>query len=160
MTPEEKDRKILAELQANSDRPQKILAGTIGIKESDLTKRKQHLKQSGVIVKYTVELDYEQLGYNTVGFFVFSEQSKTENGTEEIIDFLNGIDEIIEVHKISAQNMDFIVKIMCKNNKHFDSVISRIRSHPNVRNETAFSALALVTTKQMPGVPLDKLNAL
>lgn len=154
MTPEEKDRKILSELLTNSDRPQKTLSTITGLSESELTRRKQHMLDIGIIKKYTILIDYEKIGYHSTGYFIFSEKDKSKASSAALVDFLKAIPEITEINQVFGENIDFVLKITCQSNNDFFNVIGRIRAHDNVKSEGSFSAIVAEANKNEPGSPI------
>ena len=63
---DEKDRKIISILQENSRIPYTEIAKKLGLTEATIRKRISELERSGVIKKYTIEVDPHKLGYKTV----------------------------------------------------------------------------------------------
>jgi DNA-binding Lrp family transcriptional regulator len=150
----DKDIKLLSELLQDADRSQKTLSAAIGITESELTRRKQKMKESGIIRKYTIDIDYSKVGYNTVGYFMFSEKDKSAESSDDVVKFLMDIEEIIEINEVFGRDLDFVLKIMCRDNNHFLDVVGKIRNHANVRSEGSFSAIVGKTSKQEQGAPI------
>jgi DNA-binding Lrp family transcriptional regulator len=153
--PAEEDRRILSELLKNSDRPQKSLSVSIGISESEFTRRKQNMLNLGIIQRYTITIDYEKLGYNSVGYYIFTVNDKTTIKTTDLVNFLKQIPEVIEINQVFGMGIDFIIKIMCKSNNQFYTVVGRISSHANVKSDSSFSAIVAEVSKNEPGAPIE-----
>ncbi len=63
---DDKDRKIIEMLQENARRPFTDIAKELNVTETTIRKRVAELERTGVIKKYTIEVDPDKLGYKTV----------------------------------------------------------------------------------------------
>ena len=61
-----KDKRIIEILEKNARVPNTEIAKMLGISESTVRKRINHLESKGVIKKYTAIVDPSKIGYNTV----------------------------------------------------------------------------------------------
>ncbi|MBI2138373.1 Lrp/AsnC family transcriptional regulator [Candidatus Woesearchaeota archaeon] len=64
MAIDETDKKILNELVNDSRQSFRELAKKVGVSVVTVLKRTREMEKSGIIKKYSVYLDYEQLGYD------------------------------------------------------------------------------------------------
>ncbi|MCP4761712.1 MAG: Lrp/AsnC family transcriptional regulator [archaeon] len=63
---DETDKKILTELKKNGRESFRTIAQELGIATGTVSKRVNDMKESGVIKKFSVKLDYEKLGYDLI----------------------------------------------------------------------------------------------
>ncbi len=59
-----KDRKIIEILLDNADCPLREISKAVGLSPSSVRNRILRLKRAGVIKKFTVEINYQKLGFN------------------------------------------------------------------------------------------------
>ena len=148
------DRQLLTIYLDDSQLKQASIADELKVSSASLTKRKQKLQSAGVIVKFTVEVDYRQIGYNTVGYYHIKVNMKDEKSTESMLNSLMGHDNIVEIHEIFGKEHDYLLKIMCKSNEELREIGEWISSLKNVSENDAFTYPIARTLKRNPGVPL------
>jgi len=156
----EKDKKLLVELQKDATQSSRQLSKKLGIPASTIHMRKKKLEEAGVIQRYTVVLDYEQVGLPSVAFIIIHLQhSNSKSGvsdwtTKEIADDLAKIPGVCEVHGITGR-YDMMVKMRGKNERDMGTSISKmVRDLPAVSStETCF---AIHTSKEKYNVTLSK----
>lgn len=156
---DQKDRRILAELLRDSSRAQKAMSSQLGMTDSDFTKHKSQLMQSGVIKGYTIDVDYKSVGLHTSGYFFFSEIDKSDEAADDITSLISGIPEITEASRVFGKDFDFIVKVVCGNTEDFYRVIQRIRAHEAIDGPGSYSVIVAVSIKDEPGSPISKSPA-
>lgn len=143
------DLKILAELQKDAGRPQKVLAGVIGLTEATLSKKIKRLFADKVIRKYTIDISYQETGYLFSALTMVKE--KQQSDTEVTGRSLAEMPEAIQVYKVTGE-WDFVVLWLCKNPEQLDRVVSKVLGHANVdRIQTTFLMRAI---KRESGIPL------
>jgi DNA-binding Lrp family transcriptional regulator len=82
---DEIDKKILAELLANSNRSNREIARAIGVSAATVINHVQRLESAGVITDYTIMIDFERLGFElTVIMEVTVSRGKLLETQEEI----------------------------------------------------------------------------
>ncbi|HUT80427.1 MAG TPA: Lrp/AsnC family transcriptional regulator [Candidatus Bathyarchaeia archaeon] len=107
---DDKDRLILDELTKDARTPTKRIATTLDIPRVTVHTRIEKMKQDGVIKKFTILADYEQLGL-PVTAFVFIEYSYQADVSQRVLaEQIAHIKNVYEVHLISGE-WDLLVKI-------------------------------------------------
>ena len=157
----EKDKKLLAELQKDATQSSRQLSKKLDIPASTLHVRKKKLEDAGVIQRYTVVLDYEQVGLPSIAFVIIHLQhANPVSGepswtTKSIADELAKISGVCEVHGITGR-YDMMVKMRGKNERDMGTIISKMmRDLPAISGtETCF---AIHTAKEKYNVNLSKL---
>ncbi len=108
------------------------------------------LKNDGIIKRFTADLDYQKLGYATVGYFICTQKEKTGTKDQETIDFISKIHGVLEVSQVNGKDIDLIAKILTHDNEEFKDVVDKIRSCENVDNAKSYSAIAYHTQTNGP----------
>jgi Lrp/AsnC family leucine-responsive transcriptional regulator len=144
------DLRILAELQRNAGLPQKVIAANLGITESTLSKKIKQLTDDHVIRRYTIDINYSEIGYMFSAITMVKEKKQPEsNATSQA---LREMPEATQVYKVTG-DWDFAIIWLCKNPEDLDDAISKVLDQPNVdRVQTTFFMRSL---KKESGVPLD-----
>jgi DNA-binding Lrp family transcriptional regulator len=146
------DLKILAELQKDAGRPQKVLASDLDITEATLSKKIKKLITDKVIRKYTIDVNYSDVGYLFSALTMVKE--KKQSDSEVTGRTLVEIPEAIQVYNVTG-DWDFVVVWLCKNPEQLDNVVSKVLNHANVdRVQTTFFLRAI---KREAGIPLETI---
>jgi Lrp/AsnC family leucine-responsive transcriptional regulator len=152
--PDEKSLQMLRIYQENGAIRQNTVASDIGLSPGKVTERRKALENSGIIKKFTIEIDYNLLGYHTIGFFHLSISDKSDEAVKPIVDYMINHDNIIEVHEIFGEEHDFFIKIMCKNNEELRNVGKELYALDNVVTSKLYTHPVAQTLKDEPGVPI------
>jgi DNA-binding Lrp family transcriptional regulator len=149
---DEKGMNLLRMLHEDSGIAQKTLAHKLGISPSKVSERITKLVADGYIKKFTVDIDYDVLGYDSVGFFIISLKEKDEELVKEINEFLILHPKVTEVYEMFGSSTDYIVKIMCTSNEEIRDVGKEILSLPKVQSGDSFTHLVAKRIKNDRGV--------
>ncbi len=117
---DEIDRKIIAELQGDAEKPYIQIAKSLQISNSLVHQRISRLKQSNIIEATQISLSEKELGYESSAFtgVILKEDPNSKN----IIAALQQIPEIVECYYVSGQYTLFL-KIVARNNEHLREVL-------------------------------------
>ena len=107
---DEKDIRILQELVEDSSQSITELASKLGMPRTTVQERVKRLRESGVIKKFTVKLDYSKLGKNATAFVLVSVNPEAKIHQKELAEMLAKLEDVVEVHVISGE-WDFLLKI-------------------------------------------------
>lgn len=130
----EKELKVLKALLHASDTPQKTLALTLNITESDVSRIIKELKRRNIIKGFTVDIDYRELGYRDTGFFLF--KVKDKRNSDIAADKIAKIREVVDVQEVYGQSWDIIVRIAAFDAQHLREVTKEISSMDEVDTTT------------------------
>jgi len=122
----EKDKKILRELQENCRQTIAEIAKKTKLPRDVVVYRIKKLEEEKVIKQHHTFLDHSKLGYPLYAYVLFSLYNiKTE---EEIkfVNYLKNHKQIIYVAKNSGK-YDFTIGVCAKDYKQFDDIIREIR---------------------------------
>lgn len=124
---DDKDRRILEALRENAEQTTKAIADETGIPRTTVHDRISRMEDRGVIRKYTVIPDYEEIGESTTAFIFLSYDARTSDSQADVAEQLSAIDAVYEVHMISG-DWDMLAKVRGASVEQIgDLVIDRLR---------------------------------
>ncbi len=148
------DRHLLVELQAEGRVTNVELAHRVGLTAPPCLRRVRALEESGVIRGYHAELDAAKLGFAITVFALVSLKSQAEEALRQFEDHVRLLPEVRECHMLNGE-IDFILKIVSQDLQSFQEFLtSQLTPAPNVASVK--TSLTIRTSKQLPGVPLEK----
>ncbi|MEM1419727.1 MAG: Lrp/AsnC family transcriptional regulator [Pseudomonadota bacterium] len=145
------DRKILAELQADSSRSLDDIARLVGASKTPVWNSIRKMREAGVIKRQMTLLDPEALGLNAC-FFVMIKTSEHDAGWLER--FLNAVSkrpEVVEAYRMAGE-IDYILKVRVPDAKAYDAFYRDLISEVSIFNVS--SALAMEEIKSSPDLPI------
>lgn len=127
---DETDKSIIDVLKENSRFSTLEISKKSGIPPATVNRRMQKLTQNGVIKKFSIVLDYEKLGLETVAYILV----RTRPGADyyAIADEAAKYESVEDIASLTGQ-FDTLVKVRVKDNKdlsHF--IFSFVRNLPSV----------------------------
>src|SRR6195952_4664863 len=151
---DETDRRLLTELQNEGRVTNVELAHRVGLTAPPCLRRVRALEDLGVIKGYHAELDASKLGFAITVFALVSLKSQAEEALRGFEDHVRLLPEVRECHMLNGE-IDFILKVVSKDLQSFqDFLTSKLTPAPNVASVK--TSLTIRTSKQLPGVPLEK----
>ncbi|THB75884.1 MAG: Lrp/AsnC family transcriptional regulator [Desulfobacteraceae bacterium] len=118
MVLDEIDKIILNTLQENGKTTNSKLSKLVGISAPATLERVKRLETAGIITRFTVLVDPEQLGYLITGIVNLSLNLSQLTSVEDIKEKFAALEEVVECYQISGEN-DFILKVISKNIKTY-----------------------------------------
>jgi DNA-binding Lrp family transcriptional regulator len=114
---DEKDYKILVLLQENSRLTTKEMSKQLGIPQTTIHNRIKRLKKSGVIRRFTVEIDRKKVGKGLVAYILGTVSYRTKRGTKinqyEVAQLIERFPEVEEVSIVTG-DIDLIIRVALK----------------------------------------------
>ncbi len=108
------DIKILQLLRGDAKIVLKEIADKLGSKPSTIHNRIKNLEEKGVILKHTIDLNLDYIGFNLSSFVMLKyDKHETHLDREELAKVIGGIKRVQEVHLISG-DFDMILKVRAK----------------------------------------------
>ncbi len=141
------DITILRKLQVNGRTKRNELADAIGLSIPSLSERLKKLEDYGVIEGYYTKINRHAFGYDMMAFVsVIMESSKNyEKFTENV----KKTHEILECHSILGEG-SHILKVIVKETKDLEALLSKIQSWPGVtRTITSFVLSSIKETTNL-----------
>ena len=113
------DRRILEWLQQQPGINASELGEKIGLSQSAVWRRIQHLRDEGVIREQPVKIDREKVGLNTM---VFAHVKLTSHGRSNLAEFSDAVQEFPEVLDcyVVLGNVDFLLRIVTEDIKAYE----------------------------------------
>jgi DNA-binding Lrp family transcriptional regulator len=117
------DRKILNELYVDSDRSRKVIGKLVALSEPSLSKKIAMLRAEKVIKNFSVDIDYESVGFNTNSVTLIRIHDAHKDKQTALVQKIAKINEAIEVYMILGP-WDVYVRWLCKSNARVMEIIN------------------------------------
>lgn len=147
------DKAILKLLQQDAELSTAEIAEHVGLSQSPCWRRIKRLEDLGVIKSRVAVLDHQKLGMEVVAFVTVN---LSEHGRRNLEDFERGISrfpEVLECYTVTG-NFDYILKIITRDVRHFESFLRNQLMTMAVIGET-HSAIAVTEIKDTTCLPLE-----
>ena len=140
--------KIISILSKDSSLPFVDIAKQIGISDATVHIRVRRLIAAGIIRKFTISVDNNQLGYDHLAFMGIN----IEPGfADEVNTGLSTIEEVLEIHETHGR-CDILLKLRAKDlDEMRDIVVNKIRKLPRILETELMTVLK--TRKEEQVVP-------
>ncbi len=116
------DRKILAELQKNGRASLQEISQAAGLSSTPCWTRMKRMEESGVIERYTVNLNAEALGLGETVMVQVTLDSHSDNTLEKFGEILASIPEVVEAYLVSGE-YDYLLRIAVKDTKDYERLL-------------------------------------
>ena len=150
---DEIDKKILISLQEDVSIPLSELSKKVGISSTPCWSRIKKLEKDGVIVSKTIEIDQEKINLPITIFLSISIQNNTEAWLKNFKNVVDKYDEIIEVHRLTGSNVDYLLKILTSSINEYDKFQQQLIKEIKCTNMS--SSISLKKLKKFKKLPLD-----
>jgi Lrp/AsnC family transcriptional regulator for asnA, asnC and gidA len=107
-------------MKENCIKPFVKIAQELGVTEGTVRQRTKKLVDSGVIRKFTIDVDPINLGLPIVAFLILSVSA---GRISEVVDALSKIDNIVEIHQIHTFG-DLLVKVRSSTLEDLGTIIA------------------------------------
>lgn len=147
------DRRILRELQKDSNMTTKELANRVNLSSTPVFERIKRLENKGYIKKYVAILDRDKLERGLMVFcnVTLKEHSK-EIGHQFVKDIIS-LPEVTECYNTSG-DFDFLLKVLVQDMKHYQSfVLDGLGGIANIGS--AHSTFVMGEIKQSYAIPIS-----
>ncbi len=134
------DRKILMALLFNSRQQLEKISKNVGASKTPVWVRIKKLVERGVIKNFTINVDFEKLGFEAC-FFVLIRTSEHEAEWQR--SFLKAVrerPEVLEAHRL-AGDIDYILKVRVENAKAYDKFYQALIQQVKIYNVTALISM-------------------
>lgn len=147
------DLKILRDLQENGRITNVELSKRAGISPPPCLRRVRALEDTGCIRGYHANINPEALGFGVSVFAHVGLSSQAESDLLAFEEIAGSWPEVRECHMLAGET-DFLLKIVATDWDSYQRFLtSKLTAAPNV--SVVKSALAIRTSTQRPGVPID-----
>ena len=149
------DKKILSILQDDATLPLSELSKKVGISTTPCWNRIKKLEKDKIILSKTIELDNEKINLPETTFLMISIADYTEEWLYNFESVVNKEDRIIEVHRISGSQGDYLLKILSISQKDYDDFQQELIK--KIQSTNMISYFSLKTIKKFKKIPLDQI---
>lgn len=147
------DRRILSDLQADGRLTNVELARRLGISPPPCLRRVRALENSGYIRGYHAIIDAEAMGFGVTVFAQVGLASQNELDLRAFEQLTLTWPQVRECNMLAGET-DFLLKIVAEDWDHYQRFLTtQLTAAPNVAQVK--SALAIRTSKYLPGVPIE-----
>ena len=117
------DWQILQAIQENSKQTYSEIGRQLGVAHSTVYDRIKKLEKSGVITKWTVDIDPEKLGINhiTARMTVYTDPKESENVAKKLAE----AKEILEVSMSLSEELLILAKVLARDQDSLHSFIAK-----------------------------------
>ena len=150
------DRAILTLLQDAAGLSITDIARRVGVSTTPCWNRIKKMEEQGVITGRTVTLDREQIGLPIVVFLSISVSTQSPDWTARFADAVNHYPEIIEVHRITGTQSDYLMKVVASDISDYDAFQQKLIS--DISFTTMSSGVSLQEIKYTTKLPLSHLG--
>ena len=116
------DRKILSELQRNGRASLQEISQAVGLSSTPCWTRMKRMEETGVIERYTVNLNAEALGLGETVMVQVTLDSHSDNTLEKFGEILASIPEVVEAYLVSGE-YDYLLRIAVKDTKDYERLL-------------------------------------
>lgn len=147
------DLRILRDLQENGRMTNVDLAKRVGISPPPCLRRVRALEETDCIRGYHAEIDPEALGFNVTVFANVGLHSQAETDLLAFEQLVESWPEVRDCHMLAGET-DFLLRIVAEDWDAYQRFLTtKLTAAPNV--SVVKSALAIRTSKNLPGVPIE-----
>jgi len=144
------DRKILAELQHNGRASLQEISQAVGLSSTPCWTRMKRLEDTGVIERYTVNLNAEALGLGETVMVQVTLDSHSDNTLEKFGETLASIPEVIEAYLVSGE-YDYLLRIAVKDTKDYERLLrEKLYKIKGVRHSKSSFVLRTLKKADLP----------
>ena len=149
------DKKILSILQDDATLPLSELSKKVGISTTPCWNRIKKLEKDKIILSKTIEVDNEKINLTVTTFLMISISDYTEEWLNNFESVVNKEDRIIEVHRISGSQGDYLLKILSISQKDYDDFQQELIK--KIQSTNMISYFSLKTIKKFKKIPLNQI---
>jgi DNA-binding Lrp family transcriptional regulator len=123
------DHKILARLVDNARESYAAIGAAVGLSTAATKRRVDRLHSTGVIRRYTAEIEQSALGWSIEAFVeLYCEGQVPPSRMREMV---RSIPEAVEAYTVTGES-DGILLVRCSDASHLERVLGVIRTYPGV----------------------------
>jgi DNA-binding Lrp family transcriptional regulator len=117
------DWKILQSLQQNSKQTYSEIGRQLGVAHSTVYDRIRKLEKSGIITKWTVEINFEKTGINNILaiMIVYTDPKESDNVAKR----LSSAKEVLEASISLSEELLIIAKVVARNQDELHSFVAK-----------------------------------
>ncbi len=133
---DEIDKKILEILKKDARMPLEEMSKDLNLSKSTIHYRIKRLKELGVIIGFTTNIDYKKLGFKIQAVSCVKAKYQ-QHSLEEISKKIKEIPGVDLVYSILGE-MDFFVIIRAKDNDELKQIVEKLIGLPEIERTSTF----------------------
>ena len=147
------NKKILSILQNDVTIPLSDIAKRVGISKTPCWNRIRKMEEEGIINNKSAILNNFKINLNTVIFLSISVSHHTPEWIKKFTETVNKYNQIIEVHRITGSNIDYLLKIVAPNVAEYDKFQQKLIGEIEFSNMS--SGIVMKEIKKINSLPLN-----
>lgn len=147
------DRRILAELQADSAQSLDDIARKVGSSKTPVWNRIRRMREAGIILRECAVLDPEALGLEACFFVLIRTSEHEADWQRRFLDAVRARPEVLEAHRL-AGDIDYILKVQVRNARAYDAFYQALIAQVKIHNVTAL--LSMQEIKATTALPIPE----
>jgi Lrp/AsnC family transcriptional regulator, leucine-responsive regulatory protein len=137
------DVRLLNALRHNGRRSQEELSQMLSLSRPAVRERMRRLEANGILARYTVEIDWERLGYPLLAFIhVRTKSGDCRTYAQQVMELSNEDATIEACHRITGK-WCLLVKVRARTSADLEELLAQIRSLPNGARTATTLALGI-----------------
>ena len=132
------DARLILELQEEARLGVMELARRLGVARGTANARLEKLQRSGIIRGFGPDIGLDPLGYPVMAFTTLE---VNQGRTEELLESLAAVPEVLEVHTIAGQG-DLLIRVVARSNEHLFAVLEEVLAAPEISRTSTAIVLA------------------
>lgn len=147
---DQKDRRILRELQRDSSRPIAQIAEAVGLSHAPCWRRVQRLRDDGFVVRESAVLDRQKLGWEIELFVLLKMSPHGRANVEEFRRSVMSHDRVIGYYIILG-NTDAMLHILARNMRDYNEFyLEHLASMPHLSEINTLTVLSRLKDTSPP----------
>ncbi|MGL4811061.1 MAG: Lrp/AsnC family transcriptional regulator [Beijerinckiaceae bacterium] len=147
------DLRLLAALQANAAATNAMLAESVGLSASQVSRRRQALEEAGIITAYRAMLDPARIGLRLTAFIQVSLRRHSDGNARRFLDLVRLNPAILEAHAVTGA-ADYLVKVAVADLAELNALVKDLLAQESI--ERVRTDVVLETIKSGTALPLPR----
>ena len=115
------DKKIIFILQRQSDLPVSEIAKRVGLSQTPCWNRIKKMEEDGTIQRKTIIIDKRRVKLPVTIFLTITVRNHNENWMKKFYEILKKYNNILEAHRLTGSQADYIIKIVAESIEDYDN---------------------------------------
>ena len=115
------DKKIIFILQRQSDLPVSEIAKRVGLSQTPCWNRIKKMEEDGTIQRKTIIIDKSRVKLPVTIFLMITVRNHNENWMKKFYEILKKYNNILEAHRLTGSQADYIIKIVAESIEDYDN---------------------------------------
>jgi Lrp/AsnC family leucine-responsive transcriptional regulator len=143
---------ILRELLADSRRTLQDIGAAVNLSPTACWSRIKRMEATGLIRKYSVELDLAKLGFKDTVIVQLTLESHTDETLYEFGRLLAEIPEVLDAYLVSG-DYDYFIRIAVRDTRDYERLLrEKLYKIPGIRHSKSSFALRVLKATNVPVV--------